>query len=89
MGSDKNGSKAPDIVIKVPVGTEIVAEDGETVLADMVKPGQTYLAAKVGRSLEPRSLRPAWVHFQELDQSGAALCRTRLAGRGKMAVAAA
>ena len=48
MGSDKNGSKAPDIVIKVPVGTEIVAEDGETVLADMVKPGQTYLAAKGG-----------------------------------------
>ena len=44
----KNGSKAPDIVIKVPVGTEIVAEDGETVLADMVKPGQIYLAAKGG-----------------------------------------
>ena len=40
MGSDKNGSKAPDIVIKVPVGTEIVAEDGETVLADMVNPAR-------------------------------------------------
>ena len=48
MGSDKNGSKAPDIIIKVPVGTEILAEDGETVLADMVKPGQIYLAAKGG-----------------------------------------
>ena len=72
MGSDKNGSKAPDIVIKVPVGTEIVAEDGETVLADMVKPGQTYLAAKGGdggrgnttfkssTNQAPRYAEPGW-----------------------------
>lgn len=72
MGSDKNGSKAPDIVIKVPVGTEIVAEDGETVLADMVKPGQIYLAAKGGdggrgnttfksaTNQAPRYAEPGW-----------------------------
>ena len=72
MGSDKNGSKAPDIVIKVPVGAEIVAEDGETVLADMVKPGQTYLAAKGGdggrgnttfkssTNQAPRYAEPGW-----------------------------
>lgn len=72
MGSDKNGSKAPDIVIKVPIGTEIVAEDGETVLADMVKPGQIYLAAKGGdggrgnttfkssTNQAPRYAEPGW-----------------------------
>lgn len=72
MGSDKNGSKAPDLVIKVPVGTEIVAEDGETVLADMTEPGQTYLAAKGGdggrgntnfkssTNQAPRYAEPGW-----------------------------
>ena len=72
MGSDKNGSKADDIIIKVPVGTEIVAEDGETVLADMVKVGQTYLAAKGGdggrgntnfkssTNQAPRYAEPGW-----------------------------
>ncbi len=72
MGSDKNGSKAPDIVIKVPIGTEIVAEDGETILADMVKPGQVFLAAKGGdggrgnttfkssTNQAPRYAEPGW-----------------------------
>lgn len=48
MGSDKAGKKGEDIIIKVPVGTEIVAEDGETVIADMVEVGQTFLVAKGG-----------------------------------------
>ena len=72
MGSEKNGSKAPDIVIKVPVGTEILAEDGETVLADMITPGQIYLAAKGGdggrgnvnfkssTNQAPRYAEPGW-----------------------------
>ncbi len=72
MGSDKNGSKAPDIVIKVPIGTEILAEDGETVLADMLRPGQVYLAAKGGdggrgnttfktsTNQAPRYAEPGW-----------------------------
>lgn len=48
MGSDKAGSKGEDIIIKVPVGTEIVDNDGETVIVDMVTPGQRYLIAKGG-----------------------------------------
>ncbi len=72
MGSEKNGCKAPDIVIKVPVGTEILAEDGETLLADMVKPGQIFLAAKGGdggrgnvnfkssTNQAPRYAEPGW-----------------------------
>ena len=48
MGSQMTGAKGADIVIKVPVGTEIVAEDGETVIADMVEPGQKFMIAKGG-----------------------------------------
>lgn len=48
MGSDKSGSKGEDIVIKVPIGTEIIAEDGETLIADMIEPGQIFKIAKGG-----------------------------------------
>ncbi len=48
MGSQMTGAKGNDLVIKIPVGTEIVAEDGETVLADMTEPGTRFLAAKGG-----------------------------------------
>ena len=34
-GSDRTGAGAPDLVIKVPIGTEILADDRETLLADM------------------------------------------------------
>ncbi|MBO7556838.1 MAG: GTPase ObgE [Alphaproteobacteria bacterium] len=72
MGSEKNGCKAQDIVIKVPIGTEILAEDGETLLADMVTPGQIFLAAKGGdggrgnvhfksaTNQAPRYAEPGW-----------------------------
>ena len=53
MGSDKNGSKAPDIVIKVPIGTEILAEDGETVLADMLRPDR-FICRCQRRGRRPR-----------------------------------
>ena len=49
MGSEMTGYKGEDLIIKVPVGTEIVAEDGETVIADMVKPGERFLIAKGGK----------------------------------------
>ena len=48
MGSEMTGAKGEDLVIKVPVGTEVVAEDGETVIVDMVEPGQRFLIAKGG-----------------------------------------
>lgn len=49
MGSEMTGYKGEDLIIKVPVGTEIVAEDGEAVIADMVKPGERFLIAKGGK----------------------------------------
>ena len=41
MGKDRTGAGAPDLVIKVPVGTQVISdEDGETVLADFTEVGQ-------------------------------------------------
>ena len=72
MGSDKSGAKGDSIVIKVPVGTEVLAEDGETLIVDMVTPGQTYLLAKGGdggrgnakfktsTNQAPRYAEPGW-----------------------------
>lgn len=48
MGSQMTGAKGEDIIIKVPVGTEILADDQETVLVDMVEPGQLFMIAKGG-----------------------------------------
>jgi GTP-binding protein len=39
-GSDRTGAGAPDVVIKVPIGTQILADDQETLLADLDAPGK-------------------------------------------------
>jgi GTPase len=48
MGRLRAGNSTEDIVLKVPAGTEIVDENGETVLADLATPGQRYRVAKGG-----------------------------------------
>ncbi|MBH0238075.1 GTPase ObgE [Methylobrevis albus] len=48
MGRQRNGAKGPDVVLKVPVGTEILEEDQETLIADMVEVGQKLLLMKGG-----------------------------------------
>ncbi|WP_237152835.1 GTPase ObgE [Oryzibacter oryziterrae] len=48
MGRDRHGAKGSDITLKVPVGTQIIEEDGETLVADMVKVGERVLLAKGG-----------------------------------------
>ena len=48
MGSDRRGANGEDIIMKVPVGTQIFAEDKETLIADLVTVGQTILLAKGG-----------------------------------------
>ena len=40
QGSNRTGGSGDDIVIKVPAGTQILAEDRETVIADLTRPGQ-------------------------------------------------
>ncbi|MCB1406112.1 MAG: GTPase ObgE [Rhodobacteraceae bacterium] len=48
MGKQRTGKDGDDIVLKVPAGTEILEEDGETVLADLTEVGQRVLLAKGG-----------------------------------------
>lgn len=72
MGSEMCGAKGEDLIIKVPVGTEIVADDGQTVIADMVTPGQKFMIAKGGdggrgnihfktsTNQAPRYAEPGW-----------------------------
>src|SRR3954453_6681579 len=40
MGKDRHGANAEDIVLKVPIGTQIFDDDKETLLADLTEPGQ-------------------------------------------------
>ncbi|MCG4635167.1 GTPase ObgE, partial [Bilophila wadsworthia] len=37
MGKDRYGAGAPDLVIPVPVGTQVLSEDKEEVLADFTE----------------------------------------------------
>ncbi len=48
MGRNRNGHKGKNIVLRVPVGTQILDEDNETILADMTEVGQTYRLCKGG-----------------------------------------
>ncbi len=48
MGRDRAGADGADMIIKVPPGTEVLAEDQETVLAEVLKPGDRALIAKGG-----------------------------------------
>ncbi|QEL24713.1 GTPase ObgE [Bosea sp. F3-2] len=48
MGKDRHGANSPAIVLKVPPGTEILDEDGETKIADLTEPGQRFVLCKGG-----------------------------------------
>jgi GTP-binding protein len=48
MGRKRSGANSPDIVLRVPVGTQILAEDNETVLGDLTEVGQRVLLCKGG-----------------------------------------
>jgi GTPase len=47
-GRNRHGAKGADALVKVPVGTQIFEEDGETLVADMTELGQKVLLAKGG-----------------------------------------
>jgi GTPase len=48
MGKDRHGANGADVVLKVPAGTQIYAEDGETLLADLTEIGQHAVLARGG-----------------------------------------
>ena len=47
-GQNRTGAKGADIVLKLPPGTEILDEDGETLIADLTKPGDRIVLLRGG-----------------------------------------
>jgi GTP-binding protein len=47
-GSNRTGPGGEDLVIKVPVGTQVLSDDKEEVLADFTKPGQRIVFLRGG-----------------------------------------
>ena len=48
MGKVRSGQDAEDIVLRVPVGTQIFDEDKETLLFDLMKPGERIVLCRGG-----------------------------------------
>jgi GTPase len=48
MGRNRAGANGADLVISVPPGTEVLAEDQETLLAEVMKPGERVRLARGG-----------------------------------------
>ena len=48
MGKDRHGANGADVALKVPVGTQIYEEDGETLLADLAETGERVVLAHGG-----------------------------------------
>lgn len=72
MGRSRSGKGGEDCIIKVPVGTQIIDEDKETVLLDMTRTGERILFLKGGdggfgnehyksaTNRAPRKFTPGW-----------------------------
>ncbi|HYC16931.1 MAG TPA: GTPase ObgE [Pseudolabrys sp.] len=48
MGKDRAGANGKDVVLKVPIGTQVYEEDGETLLADLTQVGERVTISKGG-----------------------------------------
>lgn len=71
-GRNRTGANGKDVVLRVPVGTEVLAEDKETVLLELMKVGQRVIFMKGGdggfgnahyksaTNQAPRRFAPGW-----------------------------
>jgi GTP-binding protein len=48
MGREMSGANGDDAIMRVPVGTQIYEEDGETLICDLAQPGQRVLLLRGG-----------------------------------------
>ena len=48
MGRNRTGAKGADVVLKVPVGTQVYEEDNETLICDLTEVGQRFCLAQGG-----------------------------------------
>ncbi len=72
MGKDRTGHGGADAVLKVPVGTQVLSDDKETLIADMTEVGQRKVLAvggdggrgnarfKTSTNRAPRRFDPGW-----------------------------
>ena len=72
MGRNRTGADGADIIVKVPVGTQVLTEDKETVLADFTEPGKKVrflkggdggfgnLHYKTATNQAPTKTKPGW-----------------------------
>lgn len=72
MGQDRTGASAVDVILKVPLGTQVMEEDNDTLICDMVEVGQTVTLCKGGdggrgnaafktsTNRAPRKFEPGW-----------------------------
>jgi len=71
MGKNRSGKASPAIVLKVPIGTQILDDDQQTVLHDLTGPGRVVLARggdggfgnahfKSATNQAPRHSTPGW-----------------------------
>ncbi len=93
MGRQMHGAKGEDIVLKVPVGTQVLDEDKETVVLDMDEAGQRELLLKGGNggwgnarfkgpiNQAPRHANPGQEGEEMLDLAAAEADRRRRPGR--------
>ncbi len=49
MGKNRTGADGQPVVLKVPTGTLILAEDNETVLAELMTPGERIVISHGGK----------------------------------------
>jgi GTP-binding protein len=47
-GSDRTGAGSPDVIVQVPIGTQIMDDDRETLLADLDTPGKRVTLLRGG-----------------------------------------
>ncbi|MBT3306320.1 MAG: GTPase ObgE [Alphaproteobacteria bacterium] len=48
MGKNRSGPKGDSVTVKIPVGTQVLDEDKETLLADITEPGQQVVLLRGG-----------------------------------------
>lgn len=71
-GRNKTGAAGAPIILKVPVGTQIFEDDKETLIIDLLEPGQRFILARGGdggfgnahfksaTNQAPRKIIPGW-----------------------------
>ena len=49
MGNKKSGKSGKDLILRVPIGTQVFEEDNNTLIEDLKKVGQKIILAKGGK----------------------------------------